>query len=174
MEYYSCCVGPFKCCFLTSPWWDAAHFHWNNNSNLIWDKWCLCLLSTGTTKTIGTGNTRLSRALPSPIHTCIHMHSRDGLMSILQKHCILRFTHLTMPGARGKLLLDDNLKRARHLVILCWWRRVLVLIGIQSSCMRLLRIFTFDMSVISHYLSHTWLSSCLTDRSSHKAPTEFN
>lgn len=121
MEWYLC-VGPFKCCFLTSPWWDAAHFHWNNNSNLIWDKWCLCLLSTGTTKTIGTGNTSpsLSRALPSPIHTCIHthayktqVHSSDGL--IMHSQFYKRMYSCTFDHARcerKKCILDDSLKKS--------------------------------------------------------------
>lgn len=49
--------------FLTFPWWDATHFHWNNNSNLIWDKHCLCLLSIDTAK-----HSSFSGALPNPFH----------------------------------------------------------------------------------------------------------
>lgn len=72
---------------------------WNNNSNLIVDKWCLCLLSIRTTKTTGTESPLFisissslspSVALLSPAQPFssldahkAQLHNRDGLISIL-------------------------------------------------------------------------------------------
>lgn len=101
--------------FFTPPWWDAAHLHWNNNSNLIWDKWCLCLLSTGTTKTIGTQNTFVSRAPPSPIYTYTltnpraHLGMGWCLFSVLQRNVFLEVhrkeTRNTEDGLRRAVTL---------------------------------------------------------------------